>query len=102
MKKAKSRKQKLCLECQKCCSNVAVYTHPDFYDCSGEQVVEFYRMRGFGVQNDRGALLLTIPFPCPHLAADGCKIYEQRPQACQEYNGIDDFGSECLWSRLKK
>ena len=102
MKKTKSRKQKLCIECKKCCRYVGVYTHPDFYDCSLEEVRKFYEMRGFTVQKDSGAILLTIPFPCPHLAPDGCDIYEKRPLACRKYNGMEDFGHECLWSRLKE
>ncbi len=102
MKAAKSRKQRLCLECQKCCRSVGVYTHPDLYDGSTKEIMEFYKMRGFTEQKDNGALLLTIPLPCPHLTTDGCGIYEKRPLACRKYSGIEDFGRECLWSRLKK
>lgn len=102
MKKAKGRKQRLCLECQKCCKSVGVYTHPDLYDGSAKEVIAFYEMRGFTVQKDGGALLITMPFPCPHLTPEGCAIYEKRPRACRMYNGIEDFGKECLWSRLKK
>lgn len=102
MKKPTSRKQKLCIECQKCCKNIAVYTHPDFYECSEKEVLAFYKMRGCDVQKENGAFLLSFPLPCPHLTLDGCSIYEKRPQTCREYNGIEDFGDGCLWSRLKK
>ncbi|MEJ2697797.1 MAG: YkgJ family cysteine cluster protein [Candidatus Sulfobium sp.] len=102
MKKPASRKQKLCMECQKCCRNIAVYTHPDFYDCSAKEVADFYEMRGAGVREENGALLLSFPFPCPHLTPDGCAIYEKRPRHCREYDGIEDFGDGCLWAGLKK
>ena len=59
-------------------------------------------MRGYDVRKDRGALLLSFPLSCPHLTEDGCSIYEERPWSCREYNGIEDFGDECLWSGLKK
>jgi Fe-S-cluster containining protein len=101
MKKPTSRKQKLCIECQKCCKNIAVYTHPDFYDCSAKEVLDFYKMRGVGVQKDKGAFLISFSFPCPHLTQDGCNIYEKRPKLCREYNGIEDFGEGCLLSILK-
>ncbi len=102
MKKQRSRKQKLCIECQKCCTRLALYTHPDFYDCSVKDVRNFFKMRGFDVQKEKGALLLSFTFPCPHLTKEGCNIYEKRPQPCREYNGLEDFGEECLWSGLKK
>ncbi len=102
MKKPRSLKQRLCIECQRCCKDVAVYTHPDFYECSMKEVLNFYKMRGFRVQKEKGAYLLSLTFPCPHLTADGCSIYEKRPQSCRDYNGIEDFGDECLWSGLKK
>ena len=97
-----SAKQKLCIECQKCCTNVAVYTHPDFYECDPKEVRNFYKLRGFHVCKDNGALLLTVPYPCPNLTAEGCKIYDKRPQTCRDYDGLEDFGDECLWSGLKK
>ncbi len=102
MKKARSRKQKLCLECQKCCRSVSVYTHPDFYDCAAKEVLQFYKMRGIGVQKDKGAIMLTFPFPCQHLTSDGCGIYEKRPRICREYNGMEDLGDDCLWSKIRK
>ncbi len=101
MKKPKSRKQRLCIECQKCCRNVAIYTHPDFYNCSAKEVRNFYKLRGFDVQKENGALLLSLPLPCPHLTQDGCNIYEKRPQSCRDYDGIDDLGEECLWSKIE-
>jgi len=102
MKKAGSRKQKLCLECQRCCKEIGVYTHADFYDCSLKEVLKFYKMRGCSVEKDKGAILLTLPVPCPHLTPDGCAVYEKRPQCCREYDGMEDFGDKCLWSTLKK
>src|SRR5574340_112937 len=91
MKKPGSIKQRLCIECRKCCSNIAVYTHPDFYRSSAEEVLAFYKMRGIRVKKEKGAFLLSFPLPCPHLTEDGCSIYEHRPQSCRAYNGIEDL-----------
>jgi len=98
MEKLKSRKQKLCIECQKCCRDVSVYTRADLYNCSNRKVIEFYRTRGFKVHKEGDAILLTFSIPCPHLTPDGCDIYEKRPEVCREYDGMEDFDEECLWS----
>ena len=97
-----SRKQKLCIECQKCCRDVSVYTRHDLYGCSKKKVLEFYEKRGFSVQKEGDKILLTLSMPCPNLTPDGCAIYETRPETCREYDGMEDFGEECLWSLLRK
>ena len=100
MKKTKEIKQKLCIECQKCCRDVSIYTRADLYNCSEKKVIEFYKTRGFDVQKEGKSILLTLSMPCPHLTPDGCAIYEKRPRVCQEYDGMEDLGDECLWSGL--
>jgi Fe-S-cluster containining protein len=100
--KALSEKERLCISCQKCCKEIFIYTHPVLYSCPADIVVDFYRARGFEITRLReDALILSLKHTCPHLTAEGCDIYEKRPQACVDYSGIEDFGDGCLWSTLK-
>ena len=102
MKKRKlTKKQQLCLACQKCCKELFVYTHPLLYDCSAEELVNFYRTRGFDVAHlEEDAVVLSFKHTCQHLTPQGCDIYDERPLSCAQYSGLEDFGDECLWSTL--
>ncbi|MBI5641062.1 MAG: YkgJ family cysteine cluster protein [Nitrospirae bacterium] len=98
-----NEKERLCLSCMKCCREVIVYTHPVLYSCPAEMLVEFYQARGFSVTRlKEDAIILSFKHDCQHLTPAGCDIYDQRPEACRDYSGIEDFGDECLWSQLKK
>ena len=98
-----TEKERLCISCQKCCNELFVYTHPVLYSCSAETIVDFYKARGFDVSRlEEDAILLSFKHTCPHLTPDGCDIYEDRPKACADYSGIEDFGEGCLWSTLKQ
>ncbi len=100
--KVLSEKEKLCIACQKCCKELFIYTHPVLYSCPAGPLVDFYRARGFDVKRlEEDAIILSFKHTCPHLTPEGCDIYEQRPEACVNYSGIEDFGEECLWSKLK-
>ncbi len=97
-----TEKERLCISCQKCCNELFVYTHPVLYSCSAETIVDFYKARGFDVSRlEEDAIILSFKHTCPHLTPDGCDIYEDRPKACAEYSGIEDFGEGCLWSTLE-
>ncbi len=97
-----TEKEKLCLACRKCCREISIYTHPVLYSCSAEKIVEFYEARGFDVQRlAEDGIVLSFKHDCPHLTAAGCDIYERRPDVCRAYSGVEDFGDECLWSRLE-
>ncbi len=99
---SKTEKERLCLSCRKCCREVSIYTHPILYSCSAEKIVEFYEARGFKVDRlEEDAMILSLERACPHLTPEGCDIYERRPAVCREYSGIEDFGENCLWSKLK-
>lgn len=93
-------KQELCLSCRKCCMEVGIYTHAGFYTCGEGPIIDFYEKRGFTVTRSDELLVLTIKVPCPHLKAEGCDIYENRPKVCMDYSGVDDFGKGCFWSSL--
>jgi len=98
-----TEKEKLCISCQKCCKEIFVYTHPVLYSCPAEMIAEFYEARGFTVTRlKEDAMILSLAHTCPHLTPEGCDIYEKRPNACEEYSGIEDFGEGCLWSSLKE
>ncbi len=98
-----TEKERLCLACRRCCTEISVYTHPVLYTCSAEKIVDFYRARGFDVTRlEEDAIILSFRHVCPHLTADGCDIYDTRPSACAEYSGIEDFGEDCLWSTLEE
>ncbi len=96
-----STKQQLCISCRRCCKSVGMYLDPENYIASNEDVAKFYAARGFEIYEHNGLLLLIHPnLPCPNLADKGCRIYEKRPIICREYDGVEDLGSECLWSSL--
>lgn len=70
------------------------------YDCTVEDLIEFYETRGFRATKSGDLIVLTLKQTCPHLTPVGCDIYEKRPQVCRDYSGLNDFGSECFWSIL--
>jgi len=98
-----SKKQELCISCQKCCKEILVYTHPVLYSCDAGELETFYRTRGFEVTRlEEDAIILSFKHTCQHLTPQGCDIYENRPASCAGYSGIDDFGGACLWSTLEE
>jgi Fe-S-cluster containining protein len=97
-----TEKEKLCISCQNCGKELSIYSHPILYGCQAEKIVEFYEARGLTVTRlEEDALIISFPHICQHLTAEGCAIYENRPDSCAEYSGIEDFGDRCLWSTLK-
>ena len=96
-----TEKERLCISCQKCCREISIYSHPVLYSCTAEKIIEFYKGRGFKVTRlEEDALIISFKHVCPHLTPEGCDIYENRPGACAEYSGIEDFGKGCLWSAI--
>lgn len=97
-----TKKQQLCIECKKCCTKVGVYTDPAIYELSEKDVIHFYEARGAEVSRSDDHLFIVFDMPCPHLAQNGCNIYEKRPRICRIYSGQEEFGDECLWTALSK
>ncbi|MEW6117049.1 MAG: YkgJ family cysteine cluster protein [Nitrospirota bacterium] len=94
-------KQQLCISCRKCCNSVGIFIDPETYEAPKKDLVNFYQQRGFDVYRSGKLLLLILTdFPCPNLTTKGCKIYKKRPNICRDYSGIEDFGRQCLWSKL--
>lgn len=96
--KKPTKKQQLCIECQKCCTKVGVYTDPSIYELSERDVIQFYEARGAAVSRSDDHLFIVFDVPCPHLTLKGCDIYDKRPRICRIYSGQEEFGSECLWT----
>jgi Fe-S-cluster containining protein len=96
------KKQQLCIECQKCCEKVGVYTDPYIYEMGEQDVIDFYQARGATVTKSDGELFIVFDLPCPHLTANGCNIYLERPEICRKYSGLHEFGEGCLWSTIPK
>lgn len=89
----------LCIKCQKCCKQLGIYTSYLYDD--NPDVIEFYEVRGFRTKkSNEGILYIYFNNICPNLNTTGCSIYENRPQVCRHFNGIIDFGSDCLWNNL--
>lgn len=89
-------KQKICIECRKCCVDVAFHTP---YTNDREDVIDFYTVRGFEVTKERdGYLMITVNnYPCPKLTPEGCGVYETRPEVCKKFDGKKVMGKECAW-----
>jgi len=89
-------KQKICIECRKCCIDVAFHTA---YKNDREDVIDFYTVRGFEVTKERnGHLMIAMNnFPCPQLTPKGCGVYETRPEVCRGFDGKKVMGKECAW-----
>jgi len=97
-----TKKQRLCIECRKCCTKVGVYTDPSIYELPENDVIHFYQARGAEISRSGSDLFILFDLPCPHLTTQGCAIYERRPRICRIYSGLEEFGDECLWSSLPK
>lgn len=95
-------KSELCRQCQACCKELGVHTRY-LYE---PNIVEFFKARGFTVlQDDDNFAYLTWEHVCPHLTPDGCDIYMNRPQVCEDFDGrLEMIGwdnSKCKWKELK-
>lgn len=72
-----------CKQCGECCRQMIfmTYTLPPEY-------VEYYEKKGCKLRGSS----LVVPYVCPHLSEDNlCKIYEDRPALCKEYEGQAGF-----------
>ena len=102
MNNIETLKQKLCLQCRKCCEKIGVYTDPRIYEMSKDDVIHFYEARGAEVTRSDDELFIVFNIPCQHLSLKGCGIYKDRPKICRKYSGLHEFGDDCLWSTIPK
>jgi Fe-S-cluster containining protein len=94
------KKSELCLKCLECCKVVMFRAR---LDPDNPRTKEFAEARGCSFLRMPDGPLVVIPFPCPNLTPEGCKIYGHRPLACQVFDGRDDplVGSKCKWHELE-
>ena len=85
-------KSELCLECLECCKFVRI---PVLH--MTDDLGEFFKARGISLSHESGMLFAIIRHICPWLTPKGCKIYEDRPNICREYDGRDDPVVDCKW-----
>ena len=92
------RKSELCLKCLRCCEVIKLV----FEKPPSQTMMEFYKVRGckVGYEKETGYFFLSIPCKCPQLTLNGCAIYENRPQACRDYDGRLDSTVDCMWKEL--
>ena len=89
-------KSELCLRCMKCCEVVSFEVTPSATS------LEFYKARGAKIKlitSGSPLMIVSFPYPCPHLTPKGCDIYEHRPLACKAFDGSKSLTSRdyCLW-----
>ena len=91
-----TKRNRLCIACQACCKLLAVPMK-----MPRKEQLKFYRARGCSFKMRKTGLQIVIPFPCPQLTKDGCKIYDNRPEDCRTFDGRKDFLVEdiCLWNK---
>lgn len=89
-----TKKKKLCIRCQACCKTIAIPTKQP-----NTEAMKFYKARGGRLVRINGAHRMAVPSICPQLTKDGCKIYDNRPEDCKNFDGRKDplVGSVCLW-----
>jgi Fe-S-cluster containining protein len=90
-------KQKLCLQCLKCCEYIGVLAA---FSSNNTRMIDFYKTRACEVIIDEGELpIIVIPHRCQHLTANGCAIYENRPLDCKLMDGrtCRVVKKYCLW-----
>ena len=95
-------KSKLCQKCGDCCKFILLDIHrPDRKDVS----IGWMEVRGMSVvkKGDR-FWKVRIDYPCPMLVEDDgtfkCRIYDNRPLACREFDGrmeVPESGLKCAW-----
>lgn len=101
------RKSELCLSCMECCKWLR-------FDCMAKDkrqatlMAEFYKTRGCDVKLNKISQMYTVivnvPVKCPYLTEKGCSIYENRPNACRNYDGRKDvmIADKCKWNELEE
>jgi len=72
-----------CKGCTECCKELAF----QFDGMVDSTFREFYKVRGCMLRYLKDSTFLTIPTPCQHLRDYGCKIYDERPENCRQFDG---------------
>ena len=97
-RRLEKEKSRLCLECMKCCKFIKVRL-TEFPTKRTRELYEAKKVKIY-YEKETGLYFLLIPYRCPQLTPHGCAIYENRPQACKDYDGRLDPAVDCKWKEL--
>ncbi len=92
-------KSDLCLKCIECCKIMGFYIN-----AKDVEAVQFYDKRGCRLSLVTPEIIsVTIDRVCPELSENGCKIYENRPRICKNFDGRlhNETKGICLWNGLE-
>ena len=91
-------KQRLCLQCRKCCEYFVHHVH-SLHDALGIEGVVQAVFADITVRESR--ICVVVFNPCEHLTDYGCSIYKDRPEFCRECDGriVPWISSICLWRK---
>jgi Fe-S-cluster containining protein len=53
-----------------------------------EQFAAVRNIKIAAIKEDK--IYFLVPYPCPNLTDEGCRIYERRPDVCRMYHGKFD------------
>ena len=84
-----TKEEMICIGCGKCCQ-VVTFTINYTVKKQCDEMVEFYKARGFRVKTHKDCIEVIIPTVCPNLTKYGCSTYGSRPELCKKYDGRDD------------
>lgn len=89
-----TKKKKLCIKCQACCKLLYIPTKSP-----SKGALKFYTIRGCSFIKVKGEFCVAVSSICPQLTKEGCKIYDNRPEDCMDYDGRKDpiLKHVCLW-----
>lgn len=99
MNKLDIERSNYCLQCLKCCKYVSLpveITGPMYLyeEWAAVRAIEIITI-------EDNIIWMRVPYPCPHLTEQGCRIYEYRPVVCRIYNALKDPAARkyCKWQK---
>lgn len=92
-------REKVCLSCQLCCTRTLMPV-----SLRDKEEMAFYETKGFRFFSMDRRIFTVLYTKCPHLTKSGCKIYENRPKGCKDYDGRLDplLTKACKWWGIKE
>jgi len=92
-----------CTECANCCRTTLTRIVPDEFAPLARALglsVENLKTQVLRMEDDVGEMGeagWVLPFPCPLLDGNLCRVYDERPQQCRDYPNLHtDFRSHSI------